>query len=132
MALLLSSAALVAYRRGDRSVGSLVAVANRARTPVLTSAACVAEAWEAADGSGGVLGRLLEGVRQEPLDARGATAAAELCEEADMGGTDLAHLALLARHHDKVVVDDVEGMERLLRTRGTGAQVLACPGAGFK
>ncbi len=125
MALLLSAAALVAYRAGSHPVAALVAASTESRDQVVTSTVSVAEAWSTED-DGDTLGLLLEGVRQEPLGPVAARAVAELCNESDVGGTETAHLAVLAHPGDVVVTEDPEAMERLLAARGVAARLVAC------
>ena len=125
MALLLDTGALIAFERGDRRVAALLEATRRRRHPVITSSACVAQAWR--DGSRQArLSRLLAGTAEVPLDSSQSRRVGELCAAAATADVVDAHLALLAHDSDAVVTSDLEDFAVLLRAAGSSARAVGC------
>jgi predicted nucleic acid-binding protein len=124
MALVLDTAALTAYERGDRKVARAITYAQRNREPVVTSSACVAEVWRGGGSQQVRLEGLLEGTRElgfGPKTSRhvGVLRAVTGSDVAD------AHLALLAGDGDVILTNDLDDIQRLVRA--TKAQALVEP-----
>jgi hypothetical protein len=123
--LVLDTAALVAFDRGDRQVAALVEAARRRRDRVVTSSGCVAQAWRGGTRQT-ILARLLQGVVEKGLDPESSRITGELCGTGPTGDVVDAHLAVMVRDGDVVVTSHVDDICRLLRSRGVSAQVLRC------
>ena len=126
MSLILDTGALIAFNRGDRQVAALLEAARRRRDQVVTSSACVAQAWRGGGPRQALLTRLLAGTTEVGLDRWTSRATGDLCQASKTADVVDAHLALLASDGDVVLTSDTYDLRRLLRARGVDAPVLAC------
>lgn len=123
MSLVLDAGALLAIDHRDRRVGALLRVAQRARIPVRTSPAAVAQVWRYG-GRQAQLARTLPGVTAPPLDLGvgkrlGALlGASRTCDIVD------AHVASLARPGDQVLTSDPDDLRHLLDALSVAATVV--------
>lgn len=122
MRLILDAGALVAVDRRNRTVGAQLEFARQHRTPVVTSAAVVAQVWR--DGAiQANLARLLAGVDVvglQPNDSRKLGALLAASRTSDVVD---AHLASLVHAADQVLTSDPDDITHLLRTRRVSAEV---------
>jgi len=125
MALVLDAGALIAFDRGDRTVGALIEVARRRADPVLTSSGAVAQVWRGGPRQAR-LSRLLEGTDERPLDPSVSRDIGELCRSTERSDVVDAHISLLAEDGDLVLTSDPEDIRALLRATGTRAEILGC------
>lgn len=121
-ALVFDAGALIALDRGDRTVIALLTIAAQQSKEVLTSSACIAQAWRD-PARQARLTKALKGFVEMPLDAPAARRCGLLL--ALSGTSDIADaaLALLARNGDTVVTSDPDDIKRLLDVTGTEALV---------
>jgi hypothetical protein len=124
--LVLDSGGLIAFDRGGREVAALVEATRRRRDPIVTSSACVAEAWRSGGPRQALLARLLRGVDEVALDRRMSRAVGELCARATSNDIVDAHVALLAHDRDIVLTSDPDDLQRLMGVRGSTAIVRSC------
>lgn len=126
MALILDTAALVAYERGDHKVTRTIRYAQRNGEPVLTSTGCVAEAWRGGGSQQARLESLLRGTRELGLGPKTSRRIGVL--RAIVGSADVidAHVALLAGDGDVVLTGDLDDLQRLLRVTEARALVEVC------
>lgn len=123
MTVVLDAGALIAVDRRDRAVGAMLRVLQRDGTPLLTSAAVVAQAWR--DPRRQVnLARTLAGVDVAPLNDAAAKKVGELLRAT--GTSDLvdAHVALLVRPLDRVLTSDEADLTALLRAQRVRAVIV--------
>lgn len=125
MGVVLDSGALIAFERGDREVAALVEATRRRRRQIVTSSGCVAQVWRGGP-SQTLVARLLRGTNEQALDGKASRRVGQLCGEARSSDVVDAHVALLAGDHDVVVTSDAADIRRLLRARGSAAQVRSC------
>jgi len=126
MGLVLDTGGLIAFDRGDRQVAALIEAARRRRDPVITSSGCVAQAWRAGGSRQALLARGLRGAAELGLDQRISRTTGDLCGATQTTDVVDAHLTLLTRDGDVVLTSDVDDLRRLLRSRGTRAEILHC------
>lgn len=126
MGLVFDAGGLIAFDRGDREVAALVEAARRRRDRVVTSSACVAQAWRTGGPRRALLARLLGGITEAGLDRRVSRTTGELCGASSSADVVDAHVALLTRDGDVVLTSDVDDLRRLLRIRGVGARLHRC------
>jgi hypothetical protein len=122
-AIVFDTGALIAIDRGDRRVGALLHAAARDQLDVVTSCACVSEAWRD-PARQARLARALAGVIERPLDPAAARDSGVLLGRAR--ASDIAHaaVALLAGPSDTIVTSDPTDMTVLVDVLRTGARVL--------
>ncbi len=125
MGLVLDSGGLIGFERGDRAVAALIEANRRRREQIVTSSGCVAQVWRGGPGQA-LIGRLLQGVREQGLDGEVSRHVGQLCGEAASSDVIDAHVALLARADDVVLTSDAADLRRLLRVRGSTAYVRSC------
>lgn len=126
MGLVLDSGAMIAFERGDRNVAALIEATRRRREQIVTSSACVAQAWRRGGPGQALLARLLGGVNEQGLDRDVSRHVGRLCGQAALNDVVDAHLALLARDGDAVLTSDADDLRQLLRARGSKANVRSC------
>lgn len=125
MGLVMDAGGFIAFDRGDRNVAALVEATRRRHERIVTSSGCVAQTWR--DGSRQVLlTRLLRGVHEHGLDPTVSRTIGGLCGAAGTNDVVDAHVALLARDDDIVLTSDVPDVRKLLRVRGSDAEVKRC------
>jgi hypothetical protein len=122
-AIVLDTGALIAIDRGDRRVGALLQAAAEAHVDVITSCACVTEAWRD-PARQARLGRALTGVVEHALDPRTARASGVLLARAHLSDIADAAVSLLAGPGDTIVTSDPIDITLLLEASGTSARVL--------
>jgi hypothetical protein len=122
-AVVFDTGALIAVDRGDRRVGALLHAAARDQVDVVTSCACVGEAWRD-PARQARLARALAGVIERPLDPAVARASGVLLGRA--GASDIADaaVALLAGPNDTIVTSDPADITMLVDVLRTGARIL--------
>ncbi|MDQ6730336.1 MAG: hypothetical protein M3022_08535 [Actinomycetota bacterium] len=123
-ALILDTGALIAIDRGDRRVGAVLHEAARHRIDVITSSACVAEAWRD-PARQARLARALAGVVERSLDPAAARECGMLLGRTRTSDIADAAVALLAGADDVVLTSDAGDIEHLLDNTGTGAGIRA-------
>lgn len=122
MRLVLDAGALLAIDRRDRVAGALLRVAQQERTPLLTSAAAVAQIWR--DGSRQAnLARVVAGMRADALGLQIGRQIGTLLSRSGTADVVDAHVASLAATGDVVLTSDPDDLELLLATRGVRATV---------
>lgn len=126
MGLVLDSGGMIAFERGDRNVAALIEATRRRREQIVTSSGCVAQAWRRGGPGQALLARLLRGVDERGLDQDVSRQVGQLCGDAALNDVIDAHVALLARDGDAVLTSDADDLRRLLRARGSTAQVRRC------
>src|SRR5665213_1010632 len=116
-ALVFDAGALIALDRGDRAVVALLTVAAQQGNEVLTSSACIAQAWRD-PARQARLTKALNGFLERPLDPPAARRCGLLL--ALSGTSDIADaaLTLLAQSGDTVVTSDPDDIKRLLDVAG--------------
>ncbi len=122
-AVVLDTGALIAIDRADRRVGALLHAAARDHVDVVTSCACVNEAWRD-PARQALLARALGGIIERPLDPRAARACGVLLGRAGISDIADAAVALLAGSGDTIVTSDPADIRTLLDTSRNAAQVL--------
>jgi hypothetical protein len=122
-AVVFDTGALIAIDRGDRRVGALLHVAARDQVDVVTSCACVSEAWRD-PGRQARLARALAGVIERSLDPAAARASGVLLGRARASDIADAAVALLAGSSDTIVTSDPSHITVLVDVLRTGARVL--------
>jgi len=123
-ALAFDASALIALDRGDRTVVALLTVAAQQGNEVLTSSACVAQAWRD-PARQARLTKALKGFLESPLDAPTARRCGLLLALSSTSDITDAALALLAQNGDTVLTSDPDDIERLLDVTGTEARIRA-------
>jgi hypothetical protein len=121
-ALVFDAGALIALDRGDRAVGTMLAVAEQDGSEAITTSACVAQVWRD-PARQAKLTRALASFLEWPLDPLRARRCGLLL--ADTGTSDIADaaLALLVQDGDTVLTSDPRDIERLLEAIGTDARI---------
>jgi hypothetical protein len=122
MALVLDAGGLIAVERRDRTVVSMLRIAQQEGLAVRTSAGAVAQVWRAG-GRQATLARVLTGVNVAALDGASARRMGELL--AKTRGSDVvdAHVGLLVNRGDTVLTSDADDIAQILRSRGVTATV---------
>jgi len=126
MALVLDTGGLIGFERGDRKVAALIEATRRRREQIVTSSGCVAQTWRVGGSPRALLARLLRGVLEQGLDREVSRRVGQLCGEAALNDIVDAHVAVLAHDDDVVLTGDVGDLRRLLRARGSRADVRRC------
>lgn len=126
MTLVLDTGALVAYERGDMAVAETIDGAQRRRERVVTSSACVAQAWRGGGPRQALLARLLEGTEERGLDAAASRSIGALCGVARSKDVVDAHIAWLTNDGDIVLTSDVDDIKDLLHAAKINATVQRC------
>jgi hypothetical protein len=122
-AIVFDAGGLIAVDRGQREIGALLATAAADGVEVVTSAACVAQAWRDPTRQAR-LARALAGFRERPLDAQAARACGRLLARSKHSDVVDAAVALLVENGDTVVTSDDHGdIRRLLEAAGTRALI---------
>jgi hypothetical protein len=122
-AVVLDTGALIAIDRGDRRVGALLHAAAGDQVDVVTSCACVSEAWRD-PARQARLARALAGMIERPLDQVAARACGVLLGRARASDIADAAVALLAGPSDTIVTSDPTDISVLVDVLRTGARVL--------
>lgn len=123
-ALVFDAGGLIALDRGKREVGVLLAVAAESGVEVVTSTACVAQAWRD-PARQARLARALVGFLERSLDPPAARDCGLLLAHARTSDIADAAIALLIEDGDTVVTSDPDDIAHLLEARGTRARI--CP-----
>jgi hypothetical protein len=123
-ALVFDAGALIALDRGDRGVGALLAAAARDGVEVVTSSACIAQAWRDPARQARLV-RALSGFLEWPLDPPRARRCGLLLTNAHTNDIVDAAIVGLVADGDTILTSDPEDIEHLLRTAGRTARVLA-------
>ena len=123
-ALVLDAGALIALDRGDRELGALLALTARDGHEVLTSSACVAQAWRD-PARQARLTRALGGILEWPLDALAARRCGLLLAQSGTSDIADAALALLAHSGDTVLTSDQDDLSHLLTAADVDARIRA-------
>jgi hypothetical protein len=126
MGLVLDTGGLIAFDRGNREVAGLIEAARRRREQVVTSSACVAQAWRGGGARQAPLAHLLHGVDERALGPQVSRAVGDLCGRAAMSDVIDAHVAVLTRDGDLVLTSDPADIRVLLRAAATRARILPC------
>lgn len=121
-AIVFDTGGLIAIDRGERAMGALLAAAAADGIEVVTSAACVAQAWRE-PARQARLARALVGFSEYPLDKGAARDCGRLLARAGSDDVVDASIALLARNGDTVVTSDPQDIGRLMRITGIRAHV---------
>jgi len=124
--LILDAGALVGYERSARRVTSALRIAHAARTPLVTSAMIVAQAWREANGRQAVLARLLRLVEVHDVEQATARAAGVLLGRSGTSDAVDAVLVLLARDGDQILTSDPRDIGRLVTTLGRDVTIVPC------
>ncbi len=122
-AIVLDTGALIAIDRGDRRVGALLQAAAEANVDVITSCACISEAWRA-PARQARLARALAGVIEHSLDPSAARTAGTLLARAHLSDVADAAVARLAGPGDTIATSDPADITTLLEAAGTTARIL--------
>lgn len=121
-ALVFDAGALIALDRGDRAVGTMLAVAEQDGSEAITTSACIAQVWR--DPARQVrLTRALQWFIEFPLDELAARRCGLLLAKAHTSDIADAALALLVQDGDTVLTSDPRDIERLLEAIGTDAHI---------
>lgn len=121
-AIVFDSGALIAFERGDRAIGALLAAAAKEGIDAVTSSACVAQVWRN-PARQARLARGLAGFLEHMLDASEARRGGILLARTDTQDIVDAAVALLADDGDTILTSDPRDIERLLDGAGTRACV---------
>ena len=121
-ALVFDAGALIALDRGDRAVGTMLAVAEQAGTEAITTSACVAQVWRD-PARQARLTRALASFLEWPLDPLRARRCGLLLADTHTSDIADAALALLVQDGDTVLTSDPSDIERLLEAIGTDAHI---------
>jgi hypothetical protein len=121
-ALVFDTGGLIALDRGERAVGALLAVAAQTGVEVLTSAACVAQAWRD-PARQARLARGLAGFLERSFDPSGARDCGLLLARAGTSDIVDAAITLLVEDGDTVLTSDPDDISHLLDAAGTQARV---------
>jgi hypothetical protein len=121
-AIVFDAGGLIALDRGEREVGSLLAVAAAASVEAVTSAACVAQAWRD-PARQARLARALSGFLERPLDPAAARDCGRLLVDAGTGDVVDAAVSLLVESGDTVVTSAPQDIAHLLDIAGTQARI---------
>jgi hypothetical protein len=122
-ALVFDTGALIALDRGDRRVGAMLAAAAQDGVEVVTSSACIAQAWRDPTRQARLV-RALAGFLEWPLDPPRARRCGLLLMST--GTSDIVDAAIvgLVSDGDTILTSDPEDIERLVRTAGRNARIL--------
>jgi hypothetical protein len=126
MSIILDTGALVALDRGDRRIAVLIDEASKRDVSILTSAACVAQAWR---GSGTRQARLaisLRGIEERGIDASISKALGQLSARSGIDDIVDVHVASLVRQGDVLATSDGGDLSTLLRALHVGATIVHC------
>ncbi len=123
-ALVFDAGALIALDRGDRGVGALLAAAARDGVEVVTSSACIAQAWRDPARQARLV-RALSGFLEWPLDPSRARRCGLLLTSARTNDIADAAIVGLVTDGDTILTSDPKDIEHLLRAAGRAARVLA-------
>lgn len=123
MTVVLDAGALIAVDRSDRATLATLRVLQRRGTPLVTSAAAVAQVWRR-PARQVELGRMIRGIGVRPLDDVVAKDVGVLLAAADGSDVVDAHVALLVASDDTLLTSDPGDLLRLLQARGTRAVVV--------
>src|SRR5438876_1208197 len=118
----LDSGALIAIEKRDRAIGAMLRVLQRARIPLRTSAAVVAQVWRDGRKQAG-LARILSGVFLMPITETDARGTGELLGSSGTKDVVDAHLAFHVAPGDRVLTSDPVDVAHLLRVRSVRATV---------
>lgn len=119
-ALVLDTGALIALERGDRETAALLHLAAVDGVEVVTSSACVAQAWR--DPARQVrLGRALEGCVERPLDSEQSRLCGVAMTRSKTTDVPDAALCVSVRDGDTVLTSDPGDLARLLEVLGARA-----------
>jgi hypothetical protein len=121
-ALVFDAGALIALDRGDRAVGTMLAVAEEDGTEAITTSACVAQVWRD-PARQARLTRALASFLEWPLDQLRARSCGLLLADTRTSDIADAALALLVQDGDTVLTSDPHDIEHLLEVTGTKADV---------
>jgi hypothetical protein len=121
-AVVFDTGALIAIDRGERRIGAVLAAAARDGVEVVTSSACVAQAWRD-PARQARLQRALRGFAEQPFDARRARHCGALL--ARTGTSDIADaaIALLANGGDSLLTSDPGDIGVLLDAIGVSVDL---------
>ena len=122
-ALVFDAGGLIALDRGEREVGTLLAVAVDTGVEAVTSAATVAQVWRD-PARQARLARALAGFLERSLDPSAARECGLLLARAHTSDIADAAITLLVEDGDTVVTSDPDDIAHLLDTAGTQARVL--------
>jgi len=114
----------VALDRGERAIGALLAAAAVSGVEVVTSTACVAQAWRD-PARQARLTRALGGFLERSLDPRAARDCGQLLGRARTSDVIDAAVTLLVENGDTVVTSDPMDIERLLDVAERSARIRA-------
>jgi hypothetical protein len=123
-ALVFDAGGLIALDRGDRRVGALLAAATRDGVEVVTSSACIAQAWRDPARQARLV-RALSGFLEWPLDPPRARRCGLLLTSAHTNDIADAAIVGLVADGDTLLTSDPKDIEHLLHTAGRTARVLA-------
>jgi DNA-binding transcriptional MocR family regulator len=120
--LIFDTGGLIALDRGDHLVAEMLDSAIKGEMEVLTSSACVAQAWRD-PARQARLARALRGFLERPLDEDQARSCGRLLARAGTQDIVDAAVAVLAQDGDTILTSDPQDIERLLAAAGTSARV---------
>jgi hypothetical protein len=122
-ALVFDAGALIALDRGDRGVGAMLAAAAQDGVEVVTSSACIAQAWRDPARQARLVWALA-GFLEWPLDPPRARRCGLLLTSARTRDIVDAAIVGLVADGDTILTSDPEDIEHLLRAAGRNARVL--------
>jgi hypothetical protein len=122
-ALVFDAGALIALDRGDRGVGALLAAATQDGVEVVTSSACIAQAWRDPARQARLV-RALAGFLERPLDPSRARRCGLLLTNARTSDIADAAIVGLVADGDTILTSDPKDIEHLLHAAGRNARVL--------
>lgn len=123
-ALIFDTGALIGIERRDRRLSGLLERAARDGVDVVTSSACVAQAWR--DPVRQVrLARALAGIRERPLDPEAARRIGGLLGRSGTSDVADAAVVLLAGDGDLLVTSDPDDLQRLADAANLDIRVMA-------
>lgn len=120
--LIFDTGGLIALDRGDHLVAEMLDSAIGGEMEVLTSSACVAQAWRD-PARQARLSRALRGFLERPLDEQQSRRCGRLLARAGMQDVVDAAVVVLAQDGDTILTSDPQDIERLLAAAGTSARV---------
>jgi DNA-binding transcriptional MocR family regulator len=120
--LIFDTGGLIALDRGDHLVAEMLDSAIDGEMEVLTSTACVAQAWRD-PARQARLSRALRGFLERPLDDEQARRCGRLLARCGTQDVVDAAVAVLAQDGDTILTSDPQDIERLLAAAGTSARV---------
>lgn len=121
-ALVLDTGALIAVERGDRETAALLHLAATDGVEVITSSACVAQAWRN-PARQARLSRTLDGCVERALDSEQSRLSGIALARSNTTDVPDAALCVSVRSGDTVLTSDPSDITRILEALGTRALI---------